>query len=86
LRVGLQGPGKNTRGVGARVEVEAGGVIRTQWMLAGGRGFTNGTTFELHFGLGAAETVDALRVYWPDGEVTVHEDVTARQRVTVVRR
>ena len=36
-----------------------------------------------HFGLGAAEVVDELRVEWTDGNVTIVTDIAANQTVTV---
>ena len=39
---------------------------------------------QVHFGLGAAETMDELRVQWPRGYVTVLTDVAANTQLTVL--
>ena len=75
----------NRDGLGARVAVEAGGVTRTRWVLAGGTGYGGGAVPEVLFGLGDADAVDALVVTWPDGTVDRLPGPALRQRVTVVR-
>lgn len=39
----------------------------------------------LHFGLGAARTVDRIEVMWPDGHRTIRENVAADQFLTISR-
>lgn len=85
LAVDLRGPPPNTAGVGARVEIEAGGRTWTRWIQAGSTSFASSTPASAHFGLGTNDTVAVLRVAWPDGETQEFTDVPARQRVTVTR-
>ena len=40
------------------------------------------TPSRVHFGLGDVDTVDMIRVRWPDGLVTDRSDVGARRLVT----
>jgi hypothetical protein len=40
----------------------------------------------LHFGLGSADTVDEVRIRWPDGEVEVRKGVKANEVLKVVRQ
>ena len=47
------------------------------------RGFQSSVDYVLTFGIGARDTVDALRVEWPDGRVSAMEHVAANQRVVV---
>ncbi len=72
LQVKLRGPAPNVFAVGARVEIDVGG--RTLWrgVYAGSTSYNSGGPPEVHFGLGEADRVDALRVVWPTGEVTHH--------------
>ena len=35
----------------------------------------------MHFGLGSRESVDSLRIVWPDGATEVVEDLAANQTV-----
>lgn len=67
LKVSLHQPGPNPFGVGARIEVEAGGVHQTRWIRAGGTSLASSGPPEAHFGLGTTGTVDRLTVVWPDG-------------------
>jgi hypothetical protein len=67
LEVEVAGVGENPHGVGARVEIEAGGraQVRYLWPQAG-----LGAAHEprAHFGLGEAQTVDRITVTLPTGE------------------
>jgi enediyne biosynthesis protein E4 len=82
IGVRLQGDGSNRFGVGARVTLYAGG---TQFMQEESptRGFQSSVDYALTFGLGAASTLDSLRVVWPDGRVSTQRQVASDQFVTV---
>ncbi len=45
-----------------------GGRTLTRWVEAGS-GFAAQSAFPLHFGLGAAESVEAVEITWPSGRV-----------------
>ncbi|MCP3963969.1 MAG: CRTAC1 family protein [bacterium] len=64
--------------IGARVYATLGAVTKRRDVIAG-RSYLAGTPSEVHFGLGAATTVDTLRVVWADGSETVLEGVAADQ-------
>ncbi len=85
LDVTLRGPAPNTRAIGARVSVAAGEHTETNWVLAGGRGFTKSSPTEMHFGLGQNDTVDEITVLWPDGTEERFAGVEARQKLTIYR-
>ncbi len=76
--------GANTRGIGAVVRVVIG--ARTL-----SRPITCGTSMmgqepaEAHFGLGRETLIDRVIVEWPDGGVTIVEDVAPDQVLDVVR-
>ena len=61
----MEGKGKNTGAVGARVTVVIGDREITQWSLPSATFSSNAP--ELYFGVGAAHQLDAIRVVWPDG-------------------
>jgi hypothetical protein len=69
LEVDLAGPPGNPSGAGARIEVSAGGreLVR-QAGQAEGSTSSNGQ-FRSYFGLGQADTIAALTVFWSDGTV-----------------
>jgi hypothetical protein len=75
LEVELRGAPGNTPAFGARLELTVGG-RRTLSEVHSLRAEGQSPTRE-HFGLGTAETVDRLRVIWPDGAVTELVDVPA---------
>jgi hypothetical protein len=66
LAVKLQGTKSNRDGIGARVEVYAGGNRWTAERVAGS-GYLSQNEARLHFGLGAATSVDKIVVHWPSG-------------------
>jgi hypothetical protein len=66
LRVVTKGAGKNTRGIGATITLEAGGRIQTRMVRTGSSYLSQSDPFPT-FGLGTATAVDALRVRWPGG-------------------
>ena len=82
LRVKLDGTGANRFGVGARVTALAGGSAFVQEQSPT-RGFQSSVDLVLDFGLGAHDTVDTLRVEWPDGRVSTMGHVAADRLVTV---
>jgi hypothetical protein len=83
LTVTLDAGGRNRQGLGSCVEVEVDGRIQTRWM----RTDTTASSSEaaLFFGLGTDSSIDTLTVTWPDGGVTVLEDVEAGAPLHVVR-
>ena len=84
LAVRLQGAGKNTGGIGAKVFVTHAG-RRQMLEQMPTRGFQSSVDHRLHFGLGPSARVDSLLVVWPDGRYQVLTDVGADQTVTLVQ-
>ncbi|MFZ5481389.1 MAG: CRTAC1 family protein [Myxococcota bacterium] len=81
VKVRVRGRPPNTRAIGARVRVWADGVAHGRWITASS-GLSTHLPPEAHFGLGDAEVIDRVEVVWPDGEVSVWEDVAPRQVLT----
>lgn len=85
---GGEGEGRSSRsGIGARVEVVAGGQTRVLELQGGYGHFGQQNGLLLHVGLGAACDVDEVRVRWPDlaGTVEIFHGVRANQLVRLVR-
>ena len=74
----------NPRGLGARVELLAGGVTQVRW-VASGLSYQSSSWSAAHFGLGAHEGAVELVVRWPDGVEQRVEVPSARRYVTVER-
>ena len=69
LTVKLRGRPPNTEGIGAVVSLRSG-ERRQERLIRAGSNFESQDPAEAHFGLGPAQTVDELRVDWPDGTIT----------------
>jgi hypothetical protein len=81
LMVRLVGTKSNRDGIGAVVQVEAGGVRQKSQRVAGS-GYLGQDDWRLHFGLGAA-TKARVSVTWPSGKQQVKENVSADQILVV---
>jgi hypothetical protein len=82
LMVKLVGRKSNRDGIGAQVEVVAGGQ-RQQHERTGGSGYLSQDDPRVHFGLGGAAKVDRLTVSWPSGVKQTLENVPADRVITV---
>ncbi len=70
LAVELRDAIGNSHGIGARVYAVMPDGSEQMRELQSGGGFMSFDAPVAHFGLGAAQAVEALRVVWPDGEAT----------------
>jgi hypothetical protein len=71
--------------IGTRVRVKAGGRWMVDEVRAGGS-YLSQHDKRLHFGLGAAERVEAVEVRWVDGKVeTLHVGVGVDREVNLLR-
>jgi hypothetical protein len=82
IGVKLVGTKSNRDGIGARVEVMAGGKRQTAERVAGS-GYLSQNDDRLHFGLGAAATVDKLVIHWPSGREQTLEKLGVDRVLTV---
>lgn len=82
LRVVLRGAGANRAAIGARVTVHAGPLSLVQEVTPF-RGFQSSVDPVPVFGLGARDTVDSVRVEWPDGRTSVSGVTGADRTVTL---
>lgn len=81
LGIDLIGTTSNREGIGARIEVTAGGVRQVRENGGGMHAFAQ--NHGIHFGLGPNTTADVV-VYWPSGKRTVMSGVAANQYLSVV--
>ena len=82
LIVTLRGASPNSQAIGARVYVSAGGLTQMRELRAGSN-YSSQDSVEAHFGLGAADVVDEVRILWPSGESVSRERVQVNQQVLV---
>jgi hypothetical protein len=83
LQVDLAGRGRNTSGIGARLELEAGSRKQLREVRTASS-YLSQNALTLHFGLGAAENADRLTIYWPGGKPQVIQGLPKDRRIVVV--
>ena len=72
----LVGRKSNRDGIGAKIEVAAGG-HKQQAERVAGSGYLSQDDARVHFGLGAAAKADMVTITWPSGKVQTLRDVAA---------
>ena len=82
LKVQLEGTISNRDGIGAIVRAETAG--DSYFRHNDGISFLGQSLAPLHFGLGAAQTVEIVEVSWPSGLVERFSDIEANQTVRFV--
>jgi hypothetical protein len=82
LEIDLDGVVSNRDGIGASVELEAGGVVQRREQQGGMHGYAQNHQ-RLHFGLAHNTNVGWLRVRWPSGRVQRITDVQADQIIRI---
>lgn len=82
LMVELKGTKSNRDGIGARVEVVAGGSKQQAERMAGS-GYLGQDDWRIPFGLGANAKADRITVTWPGGASQVMENVAGDRVITI---
>ena len=82
IAVQLKGMKSNRDGIGARIEVTAGGKKQVAERVAGS-GYLSQDDGRVHFGLGAATKIEKLTVKWPSGKEQMLENVAVDRVITV---
>jgi enediyne biosynthesis protein E4 len=82
LSVALRGVGRNTGGIGARVQLYTGGTTQLREAVST-RGFQSSVDPRLHFGVGDVRVIDSLRVTWPSGRVQRLDQVAVNQQLVL---
>ncbi|HEX9365950.1 MAG TPA: CRTAC1 family protein [Vicinamibacterales bacterium] len=84
LLVKLRGAPPNTSAIGAIVTVRTGSLSQTG-LVQSGSSYLSQNDIRQHFGLGAAQVVDAIQVTWPDGTISRRANLKADQIVEIVQ-
>jgi enediyne biosynthesis protein E4 len=82
VAIRLTGTKSNRDGIGARVEVNAGGRRWTAERVAGS-GYLSQDDGRMHFGLGAAALIDKIIVRWPSGREQTLEKQSVDRVLTI---
>ena len=83
INITLEGTESNRNAIGARVELTAGGQTQVREQTAGIHNRSQDDS-RMHFGLGQIETIDEIRVVWPNGMEELILNVNGDQFVTIV--
>jgi hypothetical protein len=82
ITIRAKGKTDNTFGLGAHVEIQAGG-RRQIGEITNVASYLSANDVRAHFGLGAAKTIDRLTIRWPSGRTQTLTGVAANQMLTV---
>ena len=82
LAIKLVGRKSNRDGIGAKIEVSAGG-RKQQAERGAGSGYLSQDDARVHFGLGGAGKADTVTITWPSGKIQTLRDVAADRVITV---
>jgi len=82
LKINLDGDSLNTYGLGARLQLYAGGTIQTLEQMPS-RGFQSCVDPVLNFGLGKTNQIDSLTIRWPGGRFAVIKNVPIDTSITL---
>ena len=82
LNIKLEGPGKNKDGLGCSVIVYSGMNKQFNTMQTT-RGYFSSVEPLLHFGLGAANRADSIKVFWDHESMSLLKNVDADKTITI---
>jgi hypothetical protein len=83
LKIKLEGPEKNTDGIGAKVSLYYDGKMQQFFGQKTVRGYLSSNDPSVHFGLGTTKMIDSIFVRWPDGKESILRNVSANQTMRV---
>lgn len=78
----LRGTKSNRDAIGARVELQSGGVKQTAW-VQGGSSFLSSSDRRIFFGLGKNSKIEKISITWPSGKQEIKEHLLADTFYTV---
>ncbi|TYA74530.1 VCBS repeat-containing protein [Seonamhaeicola marinus] len=81
LRIKLEGPEKNTFGIGTEVTIYYNKQLQKQNITLT-RGFQSSVEGTVHFGLNKTKLVDSVMVKWPDGKQEILKAIPTNQIIT----
>ncbi len=82
LKLKFDFKGNNILGIGTKVISYHNGIMQYKQLFTT-KGFQSSSEPIIHFGYGAATTVDSLKIVWPDHTIQVAENITTNQTLTI---
>jgi len=83
IKIALRGVQAESHGIGSKIEVEAGGKKMIREIDGGGSSHISQNSVIAHFGLGKAEKIDKITVYWSGGNKQVITGAGINQLLTI---
>ena len=84
LTVSLEQSGSNRFALGARIDLYIEDHVQTQWIRSAvATGSSRPPT--VHFGIGEAEEIDELHIYWPDGDLDIYTALEPDQHLRLTK-
>jgi len=81
IKINLNGPEYNLNALGSRVYITTKSSSQMQELTLT-RGFQSSVAPELHFGLEKNDTIEKIKVIWPNGRMSARENLIANQTLT----
>ena len=82
LAIKLKGSGPNVNGIGAKVWLYTKGKLQFQEFYPY-RGYESSVEPIIHFGMGVYNTIDSLRIVWPDGKSQSLATIKVNQTISL---
>ena len=82
IEIRARGKQSNGFGLGARIELEAGGQRRIR-EVNNVASYESSNDVRVHFGLGSARVVQRLSIFWPSGKVQILQNVPVNQFLVI---
>ena len=82
LKIRLEGPDKNSLGIGIRVQIKSDGIIQTQELILS-RGFQSSVDPVILFGINEKRPIEEVRTKWPDGKEQIIKNVSVNQEFII---
>jgi hypothetical protein len=83
LRLKLEGPEKNSDGIGAKISLFYKGKLQQYFEQKTVRGYLSSNEAAVHFGVGKTKIIDSIVVSWLDGKENVLRNVTTNHVVKI---
>jgi enediyne biosynthesis protein E4 len=83
ITIKVIGRKSNKDGIGTKIRLTANETTQTG-EITGGGSYLSSSDYRLHFGLGKAERIDRLDVYWPSGAIQAFEGLRANRILRLV--
>jgi hypothetical protein len=83
IKINLEGTVSNRDAVGAKIEIQTQGQKQFRTIICG-EGYMSQNSFIKQFGIGSAEQVDYIKVYWPSGLEDLILNAEANQTVSIL--